>query len=110
MRRVYYASGSFLTSDAIASAVLNYADALTQTSGSDVVEFPIILPSGALGSAALLIGPASQLASSSEDSALDEPESVDLVKDLERRALLVGARRPVAEAALSVDAFDDLLT
>ena len=110
MRRVFYASGTFLTSDAIAVAVLNYADALTQTSGSDVIEFPIILPTGARGTAALLIGPASQLASATEDSVLDEPNDPDLVKELERRALLVGARRPVAEKARNVDAFDDLLT
>lgn len=110
MRRVYYASGSFLTSDTIAKAVLGYADALTQTSVSDVIEFPILLPTGATGSASLLIGPASQLASASEDSALDEPLDDALVRELERRALLVGARRPVAEEALNVEAFDDLLT
>lgn len=110
MRRVYYASGSFLTSDAIAAAVLDYADALTQTSGSDVIEFPIILPTGARGSASLLVGPASQLASATEDSVLDEPFEDELVADLRRRALLVGARHPVAEKAASIEAFDDLLT
>jgi len=110
MRRVYYASGSFLTGDAIAAAVLGYADALTQTSGSDVIEFPIILPTGSLGSAALLIGPASQIASATEVSGCEEPIDEELVKELDRRALSVGARRPVAEEANSVEAFDDLLT
>ena len=110
MRRVYYASGSFLTGNSIAAAVLDYADALTQTSASDVIEFPIILPTGQLGSASLLIGPASQLASATEVSDLDDPVNNELVKELERRALSVGARRPVAEEAQNVDAFDDLLT
>jgi len=97
MRRVYYASGSFLTSDLIAKSVLDYADALARTNGSDVVAFPTVLDNGVIGSASVLIGPASQIASAVEISDLDEPADEQLVRELRRKTKLVGVPRPVVQ-------------
>ena len=107
MRRLFYASGSFLTSDVIAASVLNYADALTRTNGSDVVTFPIVHTDGSLGEASVLIGPASQLASASEDSELPEPTDLDLLQGLERKTLLVGVPRPLVQADTMKFALDE---
>ena len=107
MRRIFYASGSFLTSDAIAAGVLNYADALTRTNGSDVVNFPILLPNGSLGDASVLIGPASQLASASEDTELPEPRDEELLQDLERKTLLVGVPRPLVQTGATEFSLDE---
>jgi hypothetical protein len=96
MRRVYYSSGSVLTSDDAATAVLLYAEALTEGGRSDIVEVPAVLASGALGSATLLIGPASQLASITEESELPPPESTELVAELHRRIERLTNPRPDA--------------
>jgi hypothetical protein len=85
MRRVYYSSGSVLTSDDAATAVLEYAEALSHEGRSDIVEVPAVLPSGTVGVATLLIGPSSQLASVTEESDLPAPESGEVVAELHRR-------------------------
>jgi len=107
MRRLYYASGSFLTSDVIAKAVLDYADALARTNGSDVVAFPTVLDDGLVGSASVLIGPASQIASAVEPSELEEPIDSVLVTELVRKTQLVGVPRPVVQPDGTEFALDD---
>lgn len=107
MRRVFYASGSFLTGDSIASAILLYADALTHTSGSDIVEFPVVLALGETGMAAMLVGPASQIATTSEPSLFDDPVDERLVEDLKRRSLAVGARKPLVQGVAVPAGFDE---
>jgi hypothetical protein len=94
MRRVYYSSGSMLTGDSIALALLEYAEALTKDGRADIVEIPVVLPSGQAGTATLLIGPASQLASVTEESAAAEPLDESLVDELRSRAMRLGRPRP----------------
>jgi hypothetical protein len=74
-----------LTSDEIASAVLEYAGVLSHEGRSDIVDVPAVLPSGTVGTATLLIGPSSQLASVTEESDLPSPDDVGLVADLHMR-------------------------
>ena len=94
MRRVYYSSGSVLTDDAIAQAVLEYAEALTKDGRADIVEVPVVLSSGHQGTATLLIGPSSQLASVTEESELTPPRSDDLVEEIRRRTRRLGGPHP----------------
>jgi len=94
MRRVYYSSGSMLTGDAIAQAVLEYAEALAKDGRADIVEIPVVLASGGQGTATLLVGPSSQLASVTEESDLRPPVDQGLVDDLNRRAMRLGNPRP----------------
>jgi len=94
MRRVYYSSGSMLTGDAIAHAVLEYAEALAKDGRADIVEIPVVLASGSTGTATLLIGPSSQLASVTEESQSNTPLDESLVDELHRRAMLLGSPRP----------------
>jgi len=107
MRRVYYASGSFLTSTSIASAIVDYAHALARTNGSDVVEFPIAIDGGHFGAASVLIGPASQIASASEFSELEEPVDAFLLEELQRKTQLVGVPRPLVQADGTEFSLDD---
>jgi hypothetical protein len=109
MRRLYYANGSFLTGDAIAAAVLDYADALTKTNGSDIVEFPIVLDSGAHSIVSFLIGPASQIASADEVSSFEEPIDATFLDQVEKKSLSVGARKPIfheRESGVPLDDFE----
>jgi hypothetical protein len=96
MRRVYYSSGSIVTGDAIADAVLEYAEALAKDGRADIVEVPVVLPSGRIGAATLLIGPTSQLASVTEESDLPVPTDDALVEELKQRSRKLGSPRPAA--------------
>jgi len=97
MRRVYYSSGSMLTGDAIAHAVLEYAEALAKDGRADIVEIPVVLASGSTGMATLLIGPSSQLASVTEESELRIPLDDSLVDELRQRTMRLGSPRPGAQ-------------
>ena len=94
MRRVYYSCGSMLTGDTIAHAVLEYAEALAKDGRADIVEIPVVLASGSVGTATLLIGPSSQLASVTEESTLLAPLDESLVEDLRVRTMRLGSPRP----------------
>ena len=97
MRRVYYSSGSILTGDAIAQAVLEFAEALAKDGRADIIEIPVVLGSGNHGTATLLVGPSSQLASVTEESEIAGPVDELLVEDLRHRAQKVGTHRPVTQ-------------
>jgi hypothetical protein len=94
MRRIYYSSGSVLTGDAIAHAILEYAEALAKNGRADIVEVPVVLGSGNPGTATMLIGPSSQLASVTEESDLLQPQSDTLVEELHQRTRLLGSPPP----------------
>ena len=100
MKRIFYAGGSALTSDPLADAVLGYAEALAKGTKADVVRIPIALDSGHAGEATLLIGPASQLLTVSEDAELlSVPDDSGLVAELERRTRYVSSPRPMTQAS-----------
>ncbi len=99
MQRMYYSGGSFLTSDHIAEAVMEYAGALAKGPLADVVHIPVVDERSSRQSvASLLLGPASQLMSVPVDiPGLTDPIDTETVEELERRALLIGAPRPVPQ-------------
>jgi len=108
MKRIYYAGGSFLTGDSIADAVVAYADALAHNEGSDVVNFPIVHEDGTPGEVSVLIGPASQLASSTAIAdGRDELLNDILVADLTRRAQQIGTPRPLMAAPDEIETTAD---
>jgi len=61
MKRVDYAGGSFVTTDAAAAALIAYATALGTHSRTDSIAVPCILPSGRTGFTTVLIGPSSEM-------------------------------------------------
>jgi hypothetical protein len=97
MRRVYYASGSVLTADTIAAAVLSYAETLAKDGRVDIVEIPVVLASGSPGTAVMLLGPSSQLASVTEESHLQPPRDDELIDDLRMRAARLSGSRAVPQ-------------
>lgn len=94
--RVYYASGSVLTSDAVANAIVAYAGALAKSQLADTIDVPL----GDGLSAKMLVGPASQLLCLPElASGVVEPDSDEFVIELDRRTRLMAAPRPLTEQA-----------
>jgi len=102
MKRIHYAGGAALTSNALADAVLAYAEALAKSAQpqADIVTVPVVLDSGHAGEASLLIGPASQLLTVSEDAEmLKVPDDAGIVAELQRRTRRVGSPRPMTQAS-----------
>ena len=86
MKRIFYASGSVVTGNRMADAIVHYAEVLSRQDSSDTIDIPITLVSGESGRAQLLLGPGSQLVVVPEEGAADEPEDVETIAELEGRA------------------------
>jgi hypothetical protein len=97
MERISYAAASVLTGDRLANAIVAYARALAKKGESDMVDFPVLLDSGEVVLAEILIGPASQLLSVPEHSGHDDIVDEERVADLERRTASLAPPRPVFE-------------
>jgi hypothetical protein len=100
MQRVFYAGGFFLTSDQIAAAVVDYAHAVVASSRTDVVYVPIVEERTSRQTVAtLLIGPSTQILSLPvEIRGLTDPIDTEIIEELERRALLLGAPPAMPQA------------
>lgn len=97
MELMHYAGGELMTGDAIAKAILNYAKALAITDSSDEVEIPIRRDDGSLGTAQLLIGPASQLVAETITTNLEDVTDDELVEQLHRKAARLADARPIID-------------
>ena len=74
MKRILYASGSVLTGDAIAHAVVQYATSLAKVGSADMITIPVV-NAGHGSTVEMLIGPSSQLML--EDAGEDPAELFD---------------------------------
>lgn len=86
MKRISYANGDLLTDDAIADALMEYARVLAIVGSADVVTFPGIDRGGDVREVQLVIGPASQLLSTSTDEPTVEMEAEGAAEELRLRA------------------------
>ena len=94
VKRIFYASGSVITGDTLAEAIVRYAEVLSQRDSSDTIDIPIALDSGDVGRAQLLIGPASQLVIVPEEGTFVEVEDDLTIAELARRAALLASPHP----------------
>lgn len=89
MKRILYASGGFLTDDATAESLMEYARVLAVINSADVVRCQAVDDGGAVRDLQLLVGPASQILSMDTDEPhveLDKAVSNEL-RDRARRRL-----------------------
>ncbi|GLK16209.1 hypothetical protein GCM10017602_06910 [Herbiconiux flava] len=98
MDRIHYVGDSVLTGSAIAEALLDLARALAQAQTAETVEIPTRLDDGAVGRSTLLLGPASQIVSDTEESPYEEIVDDALVQRLHTQIgeLAAGGRVVVA--------------
>lgn len=112
MKRIHYASGSLLTGDEIADAVVRFAATLADNASAAEVRAPAILDTGEVGEALLLLGPASQILAESEQYDGAELHADGFVAELSERTAGLGPRRAtyVHEGTDDLDGLDiDLL-
>lgn len=89
MHRLHYTGESFFVADEVSSALMDYASALADAGASDVISIPIVDEAGLQTQAELLLGPASQIYSSTVDHMREEGDDLVLVADLRSRAARV---------------------
>lgn len=85
MKRVSYAGETFLIADDTADALMHLTAALGRAQNAQVVELPTVDARGKLQVVLIVVGPASQLMATPEESIYEEPESSAIVAELEAR-------------------------
>lgn len=88
MKRIHYTDEYMVTGDTIAAAVVEYARALAMKNESDTVDLPGMDRAGLHQRFQILLGPASQMLVSEEQSdeaEIDDPGLVDDIEDRIRR-------------------------
>jgi hypothetical protein len=111
MMRVSYSNTSFLTSDAVARSLLEFAAAIARADGAETVCVPVVTADGELVEVEMVIGPASQMTAAPEASDFPEPEVTEAVLAMDRataasRAVVtVTAAEAVTPVAYSPDEF-----
>ena len=106
MERINYAGGVLITGDAIARAVLAYAEALAKRGTAAEVDIPVRREDGSYGTAQLLLGPASQLVAETVESDLEEPVDEALVARLHQETARLSDSRPLFDDAAAPEQTD----
>ena len=83
MRMLIYAGSEFMTSDAIADALLRYSEALADGRTAATIEVPVVEPDGSTTTAAFLVGPASQIVSKEIETDMVDPDAPEVLARLE---------------------------
>lgn len=86
MKRILYASGNFLTDDAIADAIMDYASVLAIVESADVINCQGTDENGNVQQIQLLLGPASQILAMATHEPHIEMNAHETVTDLRERA------------------------
>ncbi|TIH40339.1 hypothetical protein [Subtercola vilae] len=95
MRRISYSGGSFLTTDGVADALLHFVAALGSSHRAEAVDIPIVRDDGQTDTVQLVIGPASELVSASENTTMPEPDSAEAEARLHRLTEALVGPKPV---------------
>jgi hypothetical protein len=101
MERIHYAGDELVTGSDIAQALMEYAAALAQQASAASVDIPVRRPDGSIGTASLLLGPASQLVREPVEGVGTEVTDESLVQRLRRLTATLAPGLPVARADTS---------
>jgi hypothetical protein len=105
MKQISTGAERFLTSDAVADGVLDYAGALARVGTAETITIPFVADSGDAAEARLLLGPSSQISllpGEGEEVVLDEaPALAEL-----RRRLAALEPGPIPVEAATLDDLD----
>jgi len=105
MKSIHYAGEVLMTGDAIADAVVQYAEALAKNGTSASIAVPVITQDGTATEANFLLGPASQLVAVALESDHADPINEELLAVIAfEKAKLDGA--PVGTGTYDEDPLD----
>jgi hypothetical protein len=108
MKRVTYAGETFLTTDPVANALVDYAAALGRSGKAEVVELPALDDNGEPHQVRLVIGPASQMSAVEVDTRFQDLEVGDTVARLQSLARALEQTNVAAMTSAPITSiFDD---
>ena len=90
MKELIYAGGKTIVSDELAEALTDYARILATNGDSGVIEFPAEGEDGTVGTARLLLGPASQIIVEPVTADSKGFDDSDVVEELRARIRAAG--------------------
>jgi hypothetical protein len=96
MERIHYAGDELVTGSEIAEALMEYAAVLAQQGTAASIDIPVVHPDGTVGTASLLLGPASQLVREPIEEPGNEVTDASLVQRLRRLTAALAPKWPVA--------------
>lgn len=107
---IHYVGDALLTGDAIADAMVHYAEALALKNSSAAIDVPVRFTDGRIEPASFLLGPASQLIAVSADSEYEEIVDDELVRRILLETQRLVGSHPQFEDSDSPDSsvLDDL--
>ena len=115
MERIHYAGDELVTGTDIAQALMDYAAVLAQQRTAAAVDIPVKHPDGTIGTASLLLGPASQLVRERIEEPGKEVTDDSLVQRLRRLTAaltpkwqVIGRAESVPEATVDYDWTDEV--
>lgn len=97
MKRIHYAGENLVTGDAIADALVFYAEALARRETSAAIEIPALFAEKDIRTVTVLLGPASQLVAIPEDSATDDLFDEELVARMKSASAALGVPQPQSD-------------
>ncbi|MDP9026810.1 MAG: hypothetical protein M3N46_04540 [Actinomycetota bacterium] len=109
LRRMFYAGGELITSDAVAHAVLEYAAKLGNRGEAATLLVPAVGLVDGETAVELLVGPASQLAAAPVESDESPPDDAEFLRDMRTRMSMETKARAWSGDAWSGDDWVDEL-
>jgi hypothetical protein len=95
MKKLDYAGGEVLVSDALSHALAEFSAHIARAGGSDNLRIPVLTLDGLRGDAEVVVGPASQLLSSPTDAPDVDLGDAQIVAEIVARTALLKPSRAV---------------
>ena len=95
MKYIQYDRSTFLTSDDVADAVIEYAAALAGGSRADAIAIPTVAEDGTMTTTKMLIGPSSEIVVEDAEEDELEVENAEFVARLRAAAKTFGHAEPI---------------
>lgn len=108
MKTIHYAGDTVLMNDELADAVVEYAAALARMGSSAELTVTVVIQDGSVGSASMLLGPASQLIATPTPEAKDAAADPELLAKINREIALLGTITAEPIEFAQVDGIDEL--
>lgn len=109
MKKLLYAGGELVSSDAVVDAVIDYATRLGQRGATDSLRVPSVSPSGTVGESTVLIGPSSEIMAEPAEQGHVELDDGSAIADLNARKAALEVKATSRQAPGPAPVGDDFV-
>ena len=107
MKKILYAGGELVTTDALVDAVVDYATRLGQRGATDSLQIPSVSPSGTVGESTILIGPSSEIMAEPAKQGEVDIHDGPAIADLKARTAALGDVKAAPSTAIGPEPVDE---